>query len=201
MADLAPFPPVRPPTSHGQLMLATLVVEGGMLLLALVLARWLDLTWTPPHGIGWTIGLGLAGSLPTIALVPWSLRTAWPPAARLRRLLVEDVAPGLVTGEPWRLVFYSISAGVSEEALFRGVLQVWLASWLGVWPAVVVAGLVFGLFHPASREYVVAAAIIGAWWGALYLLTGDLVAAMIAHALHDVAAMAALRAELARRPG
>lgn len=198
MADAAPFPPARASTTQRELLIGTLIVQGGILLLAVLLAWWAALDWAPPRAWGWSVLLGALGALPTVALLPWSLRTSWPPAVRLRALVIEHIAPGLVTGAPWRLWFYSVSAGVSEEALFRGVLQQWLAEAAGVAPAVLLCALLFGLCHAASREYAVVATLIGAWWGALYALTGDLYAAMLAHALHDLLAMWLLRRELGR---
>jgi membrane protease YdiL (CAAX protease family) len=169
----------------------TVLVEGGMFGLAVLLSRWLGLVWDAPSW--WSIGVGTVVALPSVALIPWSLRTTWEPAARLRRVVVEDVAPDLMRCGPPLLVLFSVCAGVSEEALFRGVLQLWLTSHVGAMPAVVMAALAFGVMHPASRDYVVAAALMGAWWGLSYHLSGSLMVPVVAHTLHDVAAMFALR--------
>ena len=197
MSEPQPFPPERPTTTPRELVVMTVVVEGGMLVLAVVLARWLGLTWGAPSWRG--LGLGMLVSLPSIGLIPWSLTTSWGPAARLRRVVTEDVAPELMQCGPSLLLLFSVCAGVSEEALFRGVLQLWLTAHLGIGLAVVVAALAFGLMHPASRDYVLAASLMGAWWGVAYHLSGELFVPVVAHTLHDVAAMFALRRHMGVR--
>jgi membrane protease YdiL (CAAX protease family) len=137
--------------------------------------------------------VGVVATLPTILCIPWMLRSSWAPLVELRRDLLEDIAPDLVRG-PWPLlVFISVSAGIGEEALFRGALQVWSAGWIGLIPAIVGSALVFGLMHPFSWVYIGMAAVVGAWWGVVMVASGQLAAAMIAHALHDIVAMFALR--------
>jgi membrane protease YdiL (CAAX protease family) len=197
-SELAPFPPDRTVPPLRDMMRATLVFEGGMLLLALLAAWWFSLPWVHTLSASWVdVCWGVLGALPSVALIPWSLRTTWGPAARMRRLLLEEVGPDLVMGAPWTLLFFSLGAGVCEEALFRGVVQDGLLTWMGVLPAIGLSSLLFGVCHPASRDYVVVAAMIGAWWGGLYVLSGTLTVPIVAHTLHDVAAMWALRRELA----
>lgn len=76
---------------------------------------------------------------------------------------------------------------VLEEALFRGLLQDRLARALasrpgGAWIALGVASLLFGLVHAGGGPLlIVAAALAGAGYGAAYMLTGRIEAAIVAH--------------------
>jgi len=83
----------------------------------------------------------------------------------------------------------SLAAGVCEELLFRGFLQVWWAGYVGLWPAMVLASLVFGLVHFASWVYFIAATVIGLILGTVYLVTDSLLLVMAWHALYDIAAI------------
>ena len=63
---------------------------------------------------------------------------------------------------------------------------------LSPWPAVAVTGLVFGLLHPVSLAYTVLAALAGAYFGALVVLTGNLLVPVVAHAGYDLVALLVL---------
>jgi hypothetical protein len=56
-------------------------------------------------------------------------------------------------------------------------------------PGLVLASLLFGLAHPISKAYVVLASFIGLLLGLLYLLTENLLACILAHALYDAILM------------
>ena len=93
------------------------------------------------------------------------------------------------------LLLVSILAGVGEELLFRGLVQVGLEGWLGKWGALGVASVVFGLAHCMTREYVVFAAGLGLLLGLLAIATGNLLAPIIAHAGYDFLALLMLTKE------
>lgn len=111
----------------------------------------------------------------------------------------------------------SVTAGICEEALYRGFL-IW---YLGAYAALVVpppyvfavavaaSSLVFGLGHSyQGPRNVLVTAITGGFLAAVYWITGSLYAGMIIHALMDLqaghtsyAAHAAARAVPATDPG
>jgi membrane protease YdiL (CAAX protease family) len=107
--------------------------------------------------------------------------------------LVEEQVGPYVTGAPaGGIVLLSLMAGIGEEALFRGVIQAGLAERLPAPVAVGIAALLFGLGHWVSRSSALLAGAIGAYLGLLFLLTGNLLAPIITHALYDVAALSVL---------
>jgi hypothetical protein len=71
----------------------------------------------------------------------------------------------------------------------------WLAEGAGSTPgnphtialvlALVVSSIVFGLFHPITKLYVLLATIIGLYFGALVIFTENLLIPIVAHATYD----------------
>jgi uncharacterized protein len=141
--------------------------------------------------------VGIAGALPMLALLLWCLRTTWGPMRRLVALVEELLGPYLADASPAGLVLLALLAGLGEELLFRGVIQAWLAERTSLWIAVGAASLLFGAGHWLSASYALLAALIGAYLGILFLVSGNLLAPIIAHAAYDVVALFVL----ARRVG
>lgn len=171
-------------------MTATVVMsELALVLTALSIAWWFALPSIPGHLDLWAVVLGVLATLPTVGAMVAYQDSTWPPAVRLTRLVEEELQPmfaGTTMVEFWII---GASAGLGEELLFRGVMQGGLELWLGPASALVLASLGFGLMHAMSAEYVVAATVMGLWWGVVYLWSGNLMVPIVAHALHDVVAL------------
>jgi membrane protease YdiL (CAAX protease family) len=73
--------------------------------------------------------------------------------------------------------------------LFRGVLQDTFRGWMPLWAAIGLSALLFGVLHAVTPTYAVLAALVGAYLGVLYLLTGNLLAPIVAHAVYDFVAL------------
>ena len=168
--------------------------------------------------LGWwlagKVGLDLAGaldpSLESIALGVGAAFAFYLGVLASRRLLPGvwrdlDVLVRKIYGESglplaWPAILaLSAAAGIGEELLFRGALQGWLAQ---DWPlalAIAVPSIGFAILHPYSRAYVAYAFVIGCLLGLLFAWSGSLLAAVIAHGLYDVLALARLRRELSTR--
>jgi membrane protease YdiL (CAAX protease family) len=137
-------------------------------------------------------GAGLVATLPMVALLLWCLRTTWGPMRRLVALVEERLGPHLASASPGAILLLAALAGIGEELLFRGVIQVWLADRFPLWLAVAGASLLFGVGHWLSAAYAALAAGIGAYLGVVFLLTGNLLAPIVAHAGYDVVALLVL---------
>ena len=130
--------------------------------------------------------------LPLVGGLVWCLRTSWPPVVRLIERIDAEVAPLFQGIGPFGLALLAALAGLGEEALFRGVAQPWLAGLLSPWPAVALTSLAFGLLHPVSLAYAILAAMAGAYFGALVVLSGNLLVPVVAHAGYDLVALLVL---------
>lgn len=103
------------------------------------------------------------------------------------RRIAEELAPGVVDEARLRdLMLVSLFSGVGEEALFRGAVQPEFG--------LVVAALLFGVLHVGpDRRYLLWtfwALLAGFLFGWLFLVTGGLLAPILAHTLHNAATFA-----------
>ncbi len=166
------------------------LLEGALLIAAFGLARLAGVPFLAT--LRWNVMdalLGVAASVPLLALFLWLMQTAWPPVSGIARFLEQVVRPVIAGWSLWQMAVISVLAGACEEVLFRGVLQGGLALPWGTVPALVVASLVFGLAHCVNPAYAGVAAAIGCGFGGLWLWTGNLLVPIVAHATYDFAAL------------
>jgi CAAX protease family protein len=164
--------------------------EAGLLLLAWALARLLHLS--PLNQVRPSLpalAWGIAATLPLLVGLVWILTTRSGPARRLVTFVVNQLGPLLADCPALELALLAGMAGVSEEVLFRGVIQVGLARVLPEGLALIVASALFGLIHFATREYAALAGVMGLYLGALFLAQGSLLAPIVTHALYDFVAL------------
>ena len=102
------------------------------------------------------------------------------------------------------ILFVSLTAGIKEEVVFRGVI---ISTLMRQWKdrnlfrqAALVSGIVFGLIHAANifagadplqtLFQVIGSVGVGFIFAAVYLRTGSILPCMFYHALHDIIAIA-----------
>lgn len=176
-------------TNRARLVTWALLAEAGVLAFAYVVALAVGVRfWDTLHfsigGLGW----GLAACLPMLAAAIVLVKLPWRAVETIRRDF--DAICALFRGcSVTQLVLISLMAGLSEEVLFRGVMQAYAAEQMSPWAGVAVASVVFGLLHALSPIYVVFATAMGAYLGAIYLWTNDLLIVIAAHAAYDAAAL------------
>jgi len=164
--------------------------EGGLVVLAGAVGWWLE---TPPFdrlrfslgGLAWGIG----ATAPLLLALRWCLTTAWHPVASLVEMVREQLAPLFRGAALPELALLALLAGVGEEALFRGVIQEAIGGALPVWAALVITSLLFGVAHWVSTTYAILAGVVGLYLGLLYLLSQNLLAPIVTHALYDFVAL------------
>ena len=161
-----------------------------MLVVAWAAGYWLDIP--PLERLQWSVGtvaLGVVATLPMCVGLAWTLTTRWRPARELVDLVVQQLGPVLAGRPAFQLALLAALAGVGEEVLFRGVVQVGLERWLPEGVALMAASVIFGLAHFASATYAVLAGVVGLYLGALFLLQGNLLVPIVAHSLYDFIAL------------
>jgi membrane protease YdiL (CAAX protease family) len=148
----------------------------------------LSLVWTLP----------LAASL---AATLYGCSLGNPELLELKRVLTRSLLPLLRAVPPAGITLVALGAGVSEEALFRGVLLPWgTAQLMGVgWaaaPAFALASLAssicFGSLHAVTRLYFAWATAAGLLFCAQLAVTKSLSACLLTHFIYDVIAMGVL---------
>jgi membrane protease YdiL (CAAX protease family) len=115
--------------------------------------------------------------------------------------MVPDFAHELRPEASWgEVALLCLLAGVGEELLFRGVVQVLIADHTGRAAGVILAGVLFGAVHFLTKTYFVLAAMVGCYLGWLFVATESLTAPIVTHALYDFVALAVVLRGAAREP-
>ncbi len=188
MVDELPESPESDAAARRQtVVLMAVFVEGGLLAAASLLGWMID---RPPlRHFDWTWRAVLWGVAATVPLVIFFfLFSRWPigPLKRIQRFSEEVIRPLLSPCSLIDLLGISLLAGLSEELLFRGVLQDAFSGWFNVWVGVLVASVLFGLMHAITFTYALLAALTGVYLGCIWLYAGhNLLVAVVTHALYD----------------
>jgi len=167
-----------------------IAVEGGLILLALALARLSGRSLFDLIALDWE-GLlaGLLATLPLYAAMVWSTRTSLPPFPRVRRDVERLVMPMFRGLMSWEMALVALLAGVGEELFFRGLMQTGLAGVTGVWTALILTSVLFGALHWVTATYAALAGLVGLYLGAFMVVSGNLAVPILVHALYDFLAL------------
>lgn len=174
--------------------------QAAMVLVALGAAAILDIdVWVrvafTPAALWW----GVLGTIP-LCLLSWGIdRIPWEPFRRIEQAWANVLGPALRDLTYTELVTLALLVGVSEELLFRGVLQVSLLPW-GWWPAMITTSVAFGLAHAITPTYAVCAGLIGAYLSVMMELTSppNLIIPIICHAGVDLYGFVQIKREQLR---
>ncbi len=175
-----------------------ILFEGGVVILAVAICwysgRWPPLASKPswPDDV-MSMVWGIVATLPMyVGLVVFN-RYPVGPLAELKRFVETNLTPAFEGLTLLQMALISLAAGIGEELLFRGLLQTAIADWAGppygVWTGLIVAAIVFGACHWVTTTYAYLAALIGLYFGFLFVATGDLLTPVVAHGLYDFVAL------------
>lgn len=143
-----------------------------------------------PILVGPLIGVGVGLLLP-ILLIPFSRKLR--AGMKGQMASVEALMP-VTAAESWQFAAVSVTAGVCEEILFRGLLIGFGATLAPAVPVpllVLGSSIIFGLAHLYQGwKGVIGTGALGALLGALYVYTDSLVLPILLHALIDLRALA-----------
>ena len=149
------------------------------------------------------IAFGVIGTVPLFLMFLALEKVQGESVVNIRKLLLNTLGPGL-HGYHWTdLLILAAIAGVSEELLFRGVIQPWIETSWGITAGLIFSNIFFGLVHAVTPLYAVLAALVGIYLGLSLDYGGErnLLTPIIIHGFYDflafVALMRAYRASLA----
>ncbi len=141
------------------------------------------------------LAYGCLAAIPILILVEGVRRLPWEPIRELERMSDDSIIKTLLELRPTELILISICAGIGEELLFRGWMLYWFAgasttsslepNHLELGLALIGSSVAFGLMHPITKLYIFLAAVMGIYFGALLLLSGNLLIPIAAHATYD----------------
>lgn len=139
------------------------------------------------------IGWGVVATVPLLIGLLLIQRLRFRSLVRIRRFVTVRVVPLFARLSLFELATISFAAGFGEELLFRGLLQAGIAESVGgtsgMATAIVVVSVLFGICHWLTPAYAVLATLAGMYFGVLFLLTGNLLAPLVAHSLYDFLAL------------
>ncbi|MFQ5989274.1 MAG: lysostaphin resistance A-like protein [Candidatus Methylomirabilales bacterium] len=174
----------------GRIVWMVVICEGGLLGLGLGLGWWVE---QPPFArmhLEWqAIVLGIVGTWPPLLGMWWCTRSSWGPFRRLQHEVWDKIVPVFAECSFLELTLVAVAAGVAEEALFRGVIQIALADWLGPFGGLLLASALFGLCHLLTPTYAAIAALLGLYLGGLLIVSDNLLPAILVHAGYDLGAL------------
>jgi membrane protease YdiL (CAAX protease family) len=169
--------------------------EAALIVVAVVLG-WLSgiNPFTSLHYSESAIIYGILGTIPLFLLFLFLEQLTAESVVTIRRLLLETLGPGLHRYHWADLFILAAIAGISEEVLFRGVIQPWMESSWGLTAGLVGSNLIFGLVHAVTPLYAVLATLVGIYLGLALDYGGDrnLLTPIIIHGLYDFLAFLAL---------
>jgi membrane protease YdiL (CAAX protease family) len=175
--------------SPQRVLIIALLTQGGLVALSWWCAHLLDLPprWGEPIRDG-AVGVAAAFAL---AMTNYLLLTRAPATwlvNGVRTTYRETIEPLFGSLHPAGAIAIGAAAGLGEEWLFRGILQPLIG--LGV------SSVIFGLAHVGGRRMLafgVWATGMGLVMGTLAIVTGGLIAPIVAHGLYDILALEYIR--------
>lgn len=162
--------------------------EGSLIVLAIILGWFADIDpFANLHFSEKAIFYGVAGTLPLFVIFMAMQSLKIESVQQVRRLLLETLGPSM-HGYGWAdLLILAAIAGVSEEVLFRGVIQPWIESGWGISAGLVFSNIIFGLVHAVTPLYAILATLVGIYLGLSldYGAERNLLTPVIIHAAYD----------------
>lgn len=169
--------------------------EASLILVAIVLGWIADINpFEKLYFSETAIAYGLIGTAPLFLMFMALQNMQGDSISQIRNMLLKTLGPGLHRYQWSDLLILAAIAGISEELVFRGVLQPWLeASW-GMTAGLIVSNLIFGLVHAITPLYAVLAMLVGLYLGFSmdYGVERNLLTPIIIHGLYDFLAFIAL---------
>jgi len=130
---------------------------------------------------------GIMGTLPLCVIFLALNQITADSLQQIRQILQNTLGPSLVKHHWADLFVLAAIAGISEEILFRGLIQPWIENSWGMMAGLLVSSLIFGLVHAATFLYFIMATAVSIYLG-LYLDydgTRNLLTPIIIHGLYD----------------
>ena len=169
--------------------------EAALILVAVVLG-WLSgiNPFATLHYSESAIFYGILGTIPLFLLYLVLDQVSLDAVVSIRRFLLATLGPALHRCHLADLFILGAIAGISEEILFRGVIQPWMESSWGITAGLIGSNILFGLVHSITPLYTVLATLVGIYLGMALDFGGDrnLLIPIIIHGLYDFLAFLAL---------
>jgi hypothetical protein len=137
---------------------------------------------------------GLAGAIPLYGLFVLSERLPATGFQQIKRFLIDYLGPFLDTCRWTGLFYLALLAGITEEILFRGLLQALFELHWGWLVGIIASNILFALAHSITPLYVLLAGLTGIYLGFSLDFGGErnLLTPITIHAFYDFLAFLAV---------
>ena len=162
--------------------------EGSLILVAMLLGWLVGINpFEYLHFDDHAFAIGLFGTMPLflIFMALYSLESD--ALQKIRQTLLDTLAPSMHRYHWTDLLVLAAIAGISEELLFRGVIQPWMESTWGMTAGLIGSNIIFGLVHAVTPVYALLAGAVGIYLG-LFLDVGEqrnLLTPIVIHGFYD----------------
>jgi len=169
--------------------------EGSLIFVAVVLGWMADID--PFENIHFSenaVFFGLFGTIPLFLIFLAMEHMQHTSVKKIRQVLIETLGPNMHRYNWADFFILAAIAGISEEILFRGVLQPWMENSWGMTAGLIGSNIIFGLVHAVTPLYAVLAMSVGIYLG-LFLDYGgerNLLTPIVIHAVYDFLAFMAI---------
>ena len=137
---------------------------------------------------------GLAGTVPLYLFFLFSYHLSFGKLHAIKRFLIDRMGPLLVACHWSGLLYLSLLAGLTEEVLFRGLLQPLFESHWGWAGGIVLSNACFAMAHFITPLYAILAGLTGLYLGYSLDFGGErnLLTPIVIHAAYDFLAFLAV---------
>ena len=178
----------NPPINEQNFFKVACYFEGSLIVVAIVLGWFADID--PFVNIVFSemaFFYGIIGTVPLFILFIALYQIQTNAFQQIKRTLLETLAPSMHRYHWTDLLVLGAIAGITEEILFRGVVQPWLESSWGMTGGLIASNIIFGLVHAVTPLYALLATLVGIYLG-LAMDFGEqrnLLTPIIIHGLYD----------------
>ena len=184
------------------ILLAAVITEGLLIVVSyLVMGLWdLPLTWGASF---FNVAVGALAVAPPMVLNETLWRAFGPqPQSVYGQFIREIVIPLCKQVQATTAIALSILSGFGEELFFRGVLHEWTTSHLGLIASAILTSFLFSYVHFIGQvkrfgKLLPLYAVMGLYLWFVCIITGSLVAAVVAHGLYNFSAILITRRRIA----
>jgi membrane protease YdiL (CAAX protease family) len=162
--------------------------EGALIIVAVILGWVADIDpFEHIHFSESAVLYGLIGTLPLFVIFLAMQQMPHPAIQKITQILIDTLAQSLHRHHWTDLFILAAIAGISEEVLFRGVIQPWMEGLWGMTAGLIASNVLFGLVHAITPLYAVLATCVGIYLGLFLDYAGErnLVTPIVIHALYD----------------
>ena len=185
----------NPPIKPDNFFKTACYFEGSLIFVAVVLGWIADIDpFENIHFSESAILFGLFGTLPLFLIFLAMEHIPHTSVKKIRQVLIETLGPNMHRYNWADFFILATIAGVSEEILFRGVIQPWMENSWGMTAGLIGSNIIFGLVHAVTPLYAVLAMSVGIYLG-LFLDYGgerNLLTPIVIHAVYDFLAFMAI---------